>query len=95
MRLVATDLITHYRPNPCDLRVCLGTKASRSETRPSSSRFSTASASGMIRVRKKPSAIDGGRRKLQRSVEATISRGHYEWTTFLVDDDGTVRENDR
>ena len=40
-------------------------------------------------------AIDGNRRKLQHSVEATISRGHYEWTTFLVDDDGTVRKNDR
>lgn len=40
-------------------------------------------------------AIDGDRKKLQRSVEATVSRGHYEWTTFLIDDDGTVRENDR
>jgi predicted Holliday junction resolvase-like endonuclease len=40
-------------------------------------------------------AIDGNRRNLQRSVEATISRGHYELTTFLVGDDGTVRENDR
>jgi hypothetical protein len=23
MRLIATDIITHYRPNPCDLRVWL------------------------------------------------------------------------
>jgi len=40
-------------------------------------------------------AMDEDRRKLQRSVEATVSRGHYEWTTFFVDEDGTVRENDR
>jgi predicted Holliday junction resolvase-like endonuclease len=40
-------------------------------------------------------AADRDRRKLQHSVEAAISRGHYEWTTFLVDTDGTVRENDR
>lgn len=40
-------------------------------------------------------ATDRDKRKLQRSVEATISRGHYGWTTFLVDADGTVRENGR
>ena len=38
---------------------------------------------------------DGDSSRLQRSIEATVSRGHYEWTTFFVDDDGIVRENDR
>ena len=31
-------------------------------------------------------------RQLQRSIERTVDRGHYEWITLRVDNDGSIKE---
>jgi predicted Holliday junction resolvase-like endonuclease len=40
------------------------------------------------------SAANGSRKALQRSIEKTVSKGHYDWLTISVHADGTVHENE-
>lgn len=39
-------------------------------------------------------AASGDRKAIQRSVEEVVNKGHYEWVTISVNEDGTVQESD-